>query len=154
MSKLTEKQRNNLEFRRKLVWDSLFYANQRLDLLIISISGGSLYAYSEVIKYFLKEKITINCVFKIVPILFVLSIIINLISQKTSSKIHENDFECIEYQLDDEKKDLKSTIEKNLSKYDTVSDSYNLLTNVLNEISLYFLITGLFIFAFYLFFTF
>ena len=49
---------------------------------------------------------------------------------------------------------LKSTIEKNLSKYDTVSDSYNLLTNVLNEISLYFLITGLFIFAFYLFFTF
>lgn len=65
-----------------------FYSMQRIDLLIISVSGAGIYGSMEIMKYVAGSKY-LSCIqiqhfnnyFKIPGVLFILAIIINFISQ-------------------------------------------------------------------------
>lgn len=161
--KLTPQVRESIKDRQKLVWDSLFYTNQRMDLLIITISGAGIYACGEISKYFLEKKQPILDDIKVVAFLFVLSIIVNFISQWFASKTHYFDFLSIHVQLDDEidpsvtKDEYDAKIQDSkdaIDLYESKSDCFNNLTIYANNISILLMIAALIYFMFFLFTTF
>ena len=68
------------------------YALQRMDLLIISISGAGVYVCLEAIKYSSEKNYQNVWLIKIGGLLFVLGIVINFISQHTGKL--SNKYEC------------------------------------------------------------
>lgn len=139
-TELTPQVRADIKERQKLVWDSLFYSVQRMDLLIITISGAGLYAISEVIKFFLQQKLQIPCLIKIAAVLFVISIITNFLSQYYSSKTHYKDYCSILLQLEEDKTEEQI---KYLSKLKVEIETNNKSTYQLNVLSMVFMIAGL-----------
>lgn len=162
--KLTSEVRESIKDRQKLVWDSLFYTNQRMDLLIITISGAGIYACGEISKYFLEKKQPISDDIKLIAFLFVLSIIVNFISQWFASKTHAFDYCSIILQLEnyklkdfpsakDYEKKIKETKE-NIDEYESKSEKFNKYTISSNNISILLMIAALIYFMFFLFTTF
>ncbi len=66
---------------KKNAYSGWFYAIQRIDLLIISISGAGVYVTLEALKYAYDKKFTNLLFLKISGILFVAAIIVNFLSQ-------------------------------------------------------------------------
>ena len=138
--KITPQVREDIKERQKLVWDSLFYSNQRMDLLIITISGAGLYAVSEVCKYLLESKISVSFFLKISSVLFVLSIITNFLSQYYSAKTHHKDYCSIILQLEEERTPEQ---DEALVKYNDDSETHGRTTHNLNIASMWLMFAGL-----------
>src|ERR1035437_428464 len=84
---------------------ALFYSVQRIDLLLISISGAGIFACWEIFKYMHEQKMApCFCGLKISVTLFVTTIILNFISQFVSYQTHYTDLQG--------KKDLADTLNK------------------------------------------
>ena len=156
---LTDKVRESIKDRQKIVWDSLFYTNQRMDLLIITISGAGIYTCGEVSKYFIEKKLPISNELKIAASLFVLSIIVNFISQWFAGKTHYFDYCSIVYQLDDEiddsipKEEIESHIIKRkeqIDHFENKSDIFNKWTLRCNNSSILLMFSGLILLLYYL----
>jgi hypothetical protein len=74
--------------RKKLCHQGWLYAIQRIDLLIISISGAGLYLVFETIKYIIDKDLCKCCtpLLKYAGICFVAGIVVNIISQFTGMR--------------------------------------------------------------------
>gem|GEM_PF-3069179 len=134
---------HNLE-RHKRVWDALFYSHQRMDILIISISGAGIYTSLETIKYLNDKHLSINGSLKLGAIAFLLAIISNFIAQKISSHIYMFDYEIYDIDIvcDEEgidKKQYKKRIKK-LNKKSKRKDKEN---KAFNRISIVLMFAGL-----------
>jgi hypothetical protein len=156
---LTDNVRESIKGRQKIVWDSLFYTNQRMDLLIITISGAGIYTCGEVSKYFIEKKLPISNELKIAASLFVFSIIVNFISQWFASVTHNSDYCSIIYQLDDEIDESIPLEERELflkkrkeqiDHYENRSDSFNKWTLRCNTTSIVLMFLGLILLLYYL----
>lgn len=130
----------DLRERKKLIWDSLFYSHQRMDLLIITISGAGLYAISEVCKYLLEQKIPVTNFLKIAAALFVLSIIMNFLSQFFSAKTHHKDYCSTILQLEETRTPEQDA---ELVRYSDESQEHNKTTHKLNVASMWLMFSGL-----------
>lgn len=78
---MSDKELDFLKDGRKNAYTGWFYAIQRIDLLIISISGAGVYVTLEALKYAHDNKFTNLSLIKFSGILFVLAIIVNFLSQ-------------------------------------------------------------------------
>lgn len=138
---------HNLE-RHKRVWDALFYSHQRMDILIISISGAGIYTSLEAIKYLNDKQIPINGCLKYGAIAFLLAIISNFIAQKLSShvsmcdyQIYDIDVVCDEEGIDKTQyKKLIKKLNKKSKKTEKENKAFNRISIVLMFVGLLFLI--------------
>ncbi|MDI9257272.1 hypothetical protein [Flavobacterium sedimenticola] len=127
--------------RHKRVWEALFYAHQRMDILIITISGAGIYVSLEAMKYFHEKNIEILPSLKIGSIFFVVSIIFNFIAQKLSSKVHFYDYQIYDIEVTCEVKCIDSNeykkILKKLNKKSKRTDKENKAFNRLSIVSMF-----------------
>jgi hypothetical protein len=125
-----------------------FYSMQRIDLLIISVSGAGIYVSLEIMKYIAASKILtlhqvshLNNYFKMTGLLFTLSIIINFISQWSAYyesahalKSTTDDIYAREHQVD---------MQKEIDKSDHQLSLYKRLTKFTNNLSTGLMFSGL-----------
>jgi hypothetical protein len=123
-----------------------WYAIARIDLLIISISGGGIYIVFELIKYFAENGITQLVPLKIAAVFFTSAIIVNFISQFFGYSANSLDakYSSIEYRdaIGDEKKnesDLKN-LKSKIKKRDFWVDFCNYSSSVLMMIGVLILV--------------
>jgi|LakMenEpi03Aug12_release.lakeMendotaPanAssembly.Ray.scaffolds.fasta_scaffold741971_1 hypothetical protein len=119
-----------------------WYAIARIDLLIISISGGGIYILFELIKYYKSVGVIDISGLKVSGVLFMLSISINFISQFFGYEA--NDCEAKYSNL----KFLQAIKEKDVNqidfdKMDRKGKKYNFLVDLTNWVSVGLMILGL-----------
>lgn len=130
------KQQNKLIERKNLSYQAMFYSIQRIDLLIIAISGGGIYVCLETIKFLSEKDLELNCLIKISGFFFLASIITNILAQVFGQLSNEQDYLMCESKLDEDPPEL-------INKYDSMSELYSKITKTLNHISIFILFTGL-----------
>jgi hypothetical protein len=91
--------RESIKQRKQMGFTNWCYAGQRIDLLIISISGGGIYIILETLKYSLDKPLNYIVLIKISGILFVASIISNLLSQLSGQEANDHDQQWCEKRL-------------------------------------------------------
>lgn len=143
--KLIEK----LIHRKQLTLDNMNYSLHRLDLLIISISGAGVYTCLEFSKFMLEKDKEISSAIQISTLLFVLSIVLNLISQYTGYLSNRYDYAMCEEKINcnDDNDEINSKIES----LDKKSQRFDDITSFLNITSLCLLILGLIFLCVYFF---
>jgi len=115
----------------------VFYAIQRIDLLIISISGAGIYIIFETLRFFKENELVIDLYWlKMGGGLFASAIIVNFASQWTgfaANKNEENWAELkIEETMDQEVDKCKMCrVDKNVSTYNTLTTILNITSTVL-----------------------
>lgn len=142
------------------------YSIKRLDLLIISISSGGLYVLLEALRELRGADESINkCYAVICGVLFVITILINFISQISGYKANIFEEEYINIELDilssnlekdkkEKKKDKKGQKDKRLKEQDELDDKikrYNNITEWSNIISAVTLVLGLIFLTLFIF---
>lgn len=139
--------RNMIE-RQKLAHHSMFYSVQRIDLLIISISGAGIYICFETIKYLSSKNLPPNLWVKLAGGFFLFGIILNFVSQLTGYETNKFDYlMClIETEADG---DLTDQEVENQDKYDRLSDKFSKWTDRLNYSSMGMMFIGLILLAAY-----
>ena len=128
--------------RQKLAWEGLFYSIQRIDLLIVSISGAGIYVCLESIKYLSDDEIPIHYLVKISGLLFLFAITVNFFSQVYGKKSNEQDYLMCDAKIDAGDEISKSE-QAEIDAYDQKADQYTKITNCLNSVSMYLMFGGL-----------
>lgn len=141
-----------LKEKQKLSWEGMFYSAQRIDLLIVSISGASLYAILEATKYLAENDRDTDSLLKVAGTFFVLSILINLYSQVMGHKANEKDFLMQEMKIRDYEKPEED--KESIESYDKSAESYSRWTERMNHLSLCLLSAGLLCLLIFYFMTF
>lgn len=95
--------------RYRRIWEALFYTHQRIDILLISISGGGIYVCLETIKYLRDNDYAIEWTIKVSALAFVLSIVANFIGQMLSSAVHSCDYQISDIEVTCEEENVDST---------------------------------------------
>lgn len=135
--------------RQNRSWDGMFYSSQRLDLLIVSISGAGIYVCLETIKYLSDKCQDVNVLISISGGLFLFGIITNFISQLANHRANYEDYLMCEYQLDnDESNNIKIELHKNNAL------KFSKRTGTFNYISASFMGVGLLLLMIYFIFIF
>lgn len=127
--------------RKQLTLDNMNYSLHRLDLLIISISGAGVYACLETAKFMVEKQKEIEFAIQFSTLLFIVSIIANLISQYTGYLSNRYDYSMCEAKINCKEDDELTNLE--IKKLDKKSQNFDNMTNLLNIISLGLLIIGL-----------
>ncbi|PHQ30183.1 hypothetical protein [Leeuwenhoekiella nanhaiensis] len=129
-----------LEYRN-LSYDAMVYSQQRMDLLIISISGAGIYGILESKKIVITDvdilDENLDNLFSWGFALFVFAIIINFVSQYFSYKCHRADYRMYGdeiYVLENPKK--KEEVEFEIKELDNIAASSNKITRILNVASI------------------
>ena len=116
--------------QREFTKSNLIYSVQRIDLLLISISGAGIYAGWELFKYIKLSNHAVNFNLLVASeLLFLFAIITNFLGQWAAYKTHLNELV--------EKPDLR--------------DFYNAFVYRFNNTSIFFMITGLFCLSIFIF---
>ncbi len=129
--------------------DRTNYAIRRMDLLIISISGGSIFLIFQILKTQASGDINIEntTLLKLSGLVFLLAIIANFISQLTGYYANDNEekYTLIEIKkIEEEETETEKEINDSMQKrYDSKVKSYNEFTNILNVISIGLMFLGL-----------
>lgn len=143
-----ENDKKYYERMQNIAYENAVYSNKRLDILVIAISGGSLYIILRVSKYLIEDdKSQLNYLLITSGILFVISIIINLIGQYCSAKANNFDSQryschvqiCEMFEQSSSRHlnwSIKSDLEDKIKKFDQKSDNYNKWVISLNYIGL------------------
>ena len=100
------------------------YSQKRMDLLIISLSGASLYLIFQTLKEIKTGKIELENTYLLIPIgiLLILTIISNFVSQLSGYKANFNEEEYIQIELELlENKKLNKKKKQSLNKFMDVS---------------------------------
>lgn len=135
--------------RKKQAWDNMFYSTQRLDLLIVSLSGAGIYVCLETIKYFATKTKPEPCgaLIKISGFIFILAIILNFLSQHYGFKGNEQDYLMCDAEMDLNTMDLdeqkKETLSGEIEKHDKLAETYSKYTKYMNYFSMLTLFVGL-----------
>lgn len=131
--------------RHKRVWDALLYSYQKIDALIIAISGAGIYVCLETIKYYTQTSSSINGIIKLSALLFLFSILLNFISQRISAKIHSNDYLVLDIKLTCAEDNIDETLHApEFEKYENQNTYLDKLHNILANFSIAYMIAGLF----------
>jgi hypothetical protein len=128
------------------------YAIQRIDLLIITISGAGILLILETLKFSLENRLPCICVIKISAVLFVLAIIVNFISQFTGKNANRYDMLWCQDMIDEIQHPPINPNAENTN--DLKSDFFSKWTRSLNLISMISMFLGLIMLIFYFLFTF
>ncbi len=144
---------NEIKDRQKLSWEGMFYSIQRIDLLIVSISGAGIYICLETIKYLSDKCQDVNLLIRISGVLFLFGIIINFLSQVFGYKTNQQDFLMCQAQIDAGEKVSKKE-QTQIDKYDNNSEKFSKYTDVFNYISIGFMFLGLILIMIYFLFIF
>lgn len=139
--------------RKKLSWEGMFYSIQRIDLLIVSISGAGIYVCLETIKYLSDKCQDVSLLIRISGALFLFGIIVNFISQVCGYKTNQQDFLMCQAQIDAGEKISKKE-QTQIDIYDNNSEKYSKYTDVFNYISIAFMFSGLILIMTYFLFIF
>jgi hypothetical protein len=114
-----------------------FYGVQRMDLLIISISGVGIYITLEILRFFYTENIHQDlCWLKIGGVLFALAIFTNFISQLTGQKANSYDakWSDLEIKKITESKDYDEYEQKKSSDGEKKFSNYTLGLNIASTV--------------------
>lgn len=133
---------NKVLERQKLAWEGLFYSVQRIDLLIVSISGAGIYVCLESVKYLTEIKIPIHHLIKISGLLFLLAVTVNFLSQVYGKKSNEQDYLMCDAKIDAGEK-VNKTEKERINYHDEQAEKYTKITNALNATSMYLMFGGL-----------
>ena len=111
-----------------------WYAIGRIDLLIISISGGSIFFIFELIKYVKEQN---SCpdytLAKIAGLSFMLAIILNFVSQIFGMKANKSDAKYCKGMMEIERK--KTVSEMEIGGHRSLASSYSKAVNACNIMS-------------------
>ncbi|MES2381997.1 MAG: hypothetical protein V4538_13205 [Bacteroidota bacterium] len=143
---------DDINDRKKMAWEGWFYAIQRIDLLIISISGAGIYVVLETLKYSIEKTLSNVWQIKGAGILFVAAIVINFLSQFTGKEANGHEMKMCAVKLSANKKKISKN-KKLISKHDTLATIYTNWTNFFNMFS-FILMVGALIMVMYFFITF
>jgi len=133
--------------RQKLSWQGMFYSIQRIDLLIISISGASIYVCLETLKYINDNSLENSCLIKVSGFLFLFTILLNFVSQFLGKKSNSYDYLMCENELDfgdepsDEEKIIISTLDTKSEIYSNLTEYFNISSAIIMFVGLFLLIT-------------
>ena len=130
--------------------ENMTYSMQRLDLLIISLSGAGIYAAMELSKFLVDQKFCNATIsdFQIPTLAYMLAIIFNLLSQYTGYKSNDFDFQHCAEKLRAYNRKEGFTDWRRIKKLDAKSNVYNCITHFFNVSSLILLIMGMVITAY------
>ncbi len=128
--------------RQKLSWEGMFYSMQRIDLLIISISGAGIYVCLETIKYLTDASTCVSWQIKVSGATFLFAIILNFLSQLSGYKTNEKDYLMCQAEIEAGNKISKSEQEQ-IDSYDRLSERYTTATRRFNYLSMLFMFIGL-----------
>jgi len=143
----------SIKNRQKICWENMSYSMQRIDLLIISISGAGIYFCLEAIKFLYENNITTNWSIKIAGPLFILAIILNVLSQRYGCKENEQEYLICQTKIDCENILSIDDLDE-VAGYTKKSKLFKTVTNNLNITSLAAMFLGLLILVFYFLFIF
>lgn len=139
--KIINDMKNTIE-RQKQSWEGMFYSIQRIDLLIISISGAGIYVCLETLKFLTESQKEINLIIKISAVFFLFAIIVNFLSQIFGYKANENDYLMCQTEIESDSKPNESQ-KIEIENFDKNSDHYSKLTNWFNYASMLLMFVGL-----------
>lgn len=127
--------------RKAEIWQSLFYSAQRIDTLIMTISGAGIYVSLESMKFMNTSKIEIPFLLKAAGFGFVIAIFLNFVSQYCSYRTHFNDWiiEDINNKNTKEKEKFKAILEKSeksAAVYSKINDILNITSAIIMFISI------------------
>ena len=131
---------------RKNSFTQWAYSIQRIDLLIVSISGAGIYVSLESLKFSLEHHTCNNILLKICGVIFVLALIANFISQYTGEKANYNEMKFADEKV--EEKEIEA------AKFATIADCNSNATGILNIASMITMFSGLVLLIVYFFITF
>jgi hypothetical protein len=132
----------NWQENRKESFQLWLYAIQRIDLMIITISGAGIFIIFETLKFAYEKGIPNGIILKIAGVLFVFTIIVNFISQITGKKANDFDMQwCSANQKGGETPTSEQL--KKINELNCLAGVYNTTTNNLNTISVVIMICGL-----------
>jgi hypothetical protein len=123
--------KEDLTERKKMAWDALFYSVQRMDLLIITISGAGLYVILETLKYSMDKPLCCLWVIKASGAIFVSAIIVNFISQHTGKKCNHHDMLWCEEKIYFDNPPTAAQLQK-AQNHDTHAEIYSTVTKWFN----------------------
>lgn len=146
MDKAEQDFRNKIEKHIEHLRLVKYYSIQRIDLLIISISGAGVYTCFEIMKYIdnnpvLKTAHGFNVPFKWSGLCFIFAIIVNFVSQWTAYQGSSIALDSSKLELEEESEENKATIKK----LDDASNGYRKFTVAANLTSNALMIIGLLI---------
>jgi hypothetical protein len=139
--------------RQKLSAQGISYSIQRIDLLIISISGAGIYVCFETLKYLHDNNIDLHNLIKISGGVLLTGILVNFVSQFLGNKTNYYDYLYCEEIIesgDNPNKEQQNKIELLNNK----SDRYNNWTVKLTNTSAVVMLIGLILLSVYFFFIF
>ena len=142
-----------IQEQRKNAYQGWMYSIQRIDLLIISISGAGLLLILETLKFSasIKSELSNIYIIKGAAVLFILAIIINFLSQAAGKTCNKHEIllcDCKENELENEKNKTEA------SRHECLSSIYDKLTTCLNISSMVSMFIGLIAITGYFLFTF
>jgi hypothetical protein len=139
--------------RKELAWGNLTYNLQRLDLLIISISGAGIYTSLELSKFLFEQKFCSHTLakFKFPAIIFLMAIIFNLISQYTGYLSNKYEYLLCDEQIENHGFENDDFIKNEINRLDKNANISDRWTSALNLSSLILLIIGLIILIIFFF---
>lgn len=110
--------------RKQMAWQGWLYAVQRIDLLIISISGAGVYVCLETLKYHHQNPLENTNWIKAAGLILVVSILVNLISQFTGKSANKYDMQMSQLKIDSNNE--KSTDKASeITMLDTKAEMYS-----------------------------
>ena len=133
--------KNSVE-RQKLAHQNMFYSIQRIDLLIISISGAGIFVCFETIKYLSSKDLPPELWVRIAGVFFLFGIIVNFLSQLTGYETNKFDYlMClVETENDGE---LSEEDKAERDRCDAKSEKLSKVTKILNYTSMVLMFAGL-----------
>lgn len=133
-----------LKNSKKMACDGWNYSLQRMDLLIISISSAGVYIVLETIKFSFDKSHALNnpATLKISGIFFVLSIIINFLSQLTGQSANTHHINWVDEQLLSDKPPTQIQLQK-IDNCNSTASKWHTFTSRLNVASMVLLFIGL-----------
>jgi len=139
---------DKIKDKQKLSWQGMFYTVQRLDLLIISISGAGIYVCLETLKFLKEKEIELHLLVKIAGFVLLLAIMINFLSQILGYWANYFYYLSCDEQLEDKPSTIK------IKKLDDKSDFYTKWNKISNLTSAIIMFLGLLTLIFYFMFNF
>lgn len=131
----------DLKERQKLAWQGMFYSIQRIDLLIVSISGAGIYVCLETIKYLTDKNLCVNPILRFAGGFFLLGIIVNFFSQLFSYKTNKEDYLYYDSQINECEESKINEHDENAEKFSKWTDRFNLISMVLMLVGLILVMT-------------
>jgi len=144
---------DRIKERQKLSAQGLNYSVQRMDLLIISISGAGVYVCLETLKYINDKQMEPSLIIKLAGVILLIAIILNFLSQFFGHRANVNDYLMCDAQLDaGEKISKKEQLE--INNYDCKASFYDKATTYINYSSAIVMSIGLILLIIYFLITF